>query len=88
MSPKMYALIDQNSFHLNITPTTTTPSYPIKFNLDGVNVPYMREEKSTIVAKFVLKKNYGSHPLMSITVNDFLKVLLVKCITMKCDSTN
>ena len=58
MSPEMYALIDQNSFHLNIAPTTTTPAYPNKFTPDGVNVPYTREEKSTIDAKFVLKKNY------------------------------
>ena len=58
MSLKMYALVDQNFFHLNIAPTTTTPSYPIKFNPDGVNVPYTREEKSTIDAKFALKKNY------------------------------
>jgi hypothetical protein len=49
----MYLLVDQNVFHLNIAPTTTTPSYPIKFNPDGVNVPY-----TTIDAKFVLKKNY------------------------------
>ena len=28
MSPKMYALIDQNMFHLNIAPTTTTPVCP------------------------------------------------------------
>ncbi len=46
MSPEMYALIDQNTFHLNIAPTTTTPAYPNKFNPDGVNVPYSREEKS------------------------------------------
>jgi hypothetical protein len=58
MSPQMYALIDQNSFHLNITPTTTTPAYLNKFTPDGVNVPYTREEESTIDAKFVLKKNY------------------------------
>jgi len=40
MSPGMYALIDQNTFHLNITPTTTTPAYPNKVNPEGVNVPY------------------------------------------------
>jgi hypothetical protein len=49
MSPEMYALIDQNSFHLNIAPTTTTPAYPNKFTPDGVNVPYTREEKSTMM---------------------------------------
>jgi hypothetical protein len=54
----MYALIDQNIFHLNIAPTTSTPAYPNKFNPDGVSVPYSREEKSTIDAKFVLRKNY------------------------------
>jgi len=58
MSPEMYALIDQNTFHLNIAPTTTTPAYPIKVNPEGVNVPYSRKEKSTIDTKFVLKKNY------------------------------
>jgi hypothetical protein len=58
MSPEMYALIDQNVFHLNIAPTTTTPAYPNKFNPDGVSVPYSREEKSTVDAKFVLRKNY------------------------------
>jgi len=36
----------------------TTPAYPNKVNPEGVNVPYSREEKSTIDAKFVLKKNY------------------------------
>ena len=39
MSPEMYALVDRHVFHLNIAPTTTTPSYPIKFNPDGVKVP-------------------------------------------------
>ena len=58
MSPEMYALIDQNTFHLNITPTTTTPVYPNKVNPEGVNVSYSREQKSTIDATFVLKKNY------------------------------
>jgi len=56
MSPEMYALIDQYMFHLNITPTTTTPAYPNKVNPEGVNVPYSREEKFTIDAKFVLKR--------------------------------
>ena len=58
MSPKMYALVDQNAVHLNIAPTTSTPAYPNKFNPDGVSVPYTQEGKSTIDAKFVLKKNY------------------------------
>ena len=58
MPPEMYALIDQNTFHLNIAPTTITPAYPKKINPDGVNVPYSREEKSTIDAKFELKKNF------------------------------
>ena len=58
MSPKMYALIDQNVFHLNIAPTTSTPAYPNKFNPDGANVPYSQEEKSTINAKLELTKNY------------------------------
>jgi hypothetical protein len=58
MSPKMYALIDQNVFHLNIAPTTPTPAYPNKYNPDGALVPYSREEKSTIDAIFELTKNY------------------------------
>ena len=58
MSPEMYALIDQNPFHLNIAPTTPTPAYPNKYNPDGDLVPYTREEKSTIDAKFELSKNY------------------------------
>ncbi len=58
MSPKMYALIDQNMFHLNIAPTTPTPAYPNKFNPDGEPVPYSREEKSSIDAKIELTKNY------------------------------
>ena len=44
MSPEMYALIDQNPFHLNIAPTTPTPAYPNKYNPDGDLVPYTREE--------------------------------------------
>ena len=58
MSPEMYALIDQNVFHLNIAPTTPTPAYPNKFNPDGEPVPYSREEKSSIDAKIELTKNY------------------------------
>jgi hypothetical protein len=58
MSPEMYALIDQNAFHLNIPPTTPAPAYPNKYNPDGALVSYMREEKSTINAKFELSKNY------------------------------
>jgi hypothetical protein len=56
--PEMYTLIDQNVFHLNIAPTTPTPAYPNKYNPDGALVPYSREEKSTIDAKFYLTKNY------------------------------
>ncbi len=47
MSPEMYALVDQNVFHLNITPTTTTPSYPIKFNLHSpkpiLDIPFCQK---------------------------------------------
>ena len=58
MSPEMYILIDPNPFHLNITPVTTTPAYPNKFNPDGVLVPYTPKEKSTIDARFAMVKNY------------------------------
>jgi hypothetical protein len=52
MSPEMYVLIDPNLFHLNIAPTTATPAYPIKYNPEGVIVPYTCKEKSTIDAKY------------------------------------
>ena len=58
MLPEMYSLIDPNAFHLNIAPHTSTPAYPNKFNPDGVAVPYTREEKSTINAKYAMVKNY------------------------------
>jgi hypothetical protein len=58
MSPEMYILIDPTPFHFNIAPTTATPAYPIKYNPEGVIVPYMHEEKSTIDAKFFMAKNY------------------------------
>jgi hypothetical protein len=58
MSPKLFILIDQNPFHLNIAPTTLTPAHPNKFNPDGALVPYMQEEISTIDAKFATVKNY------------------------------
>ena len=58
MSREMYSLIDPTAFHLNIAPRTTTPSYPNKFNPNGVPIPYTREEKSTIDAKYALAKNY------------------------------
>jgi hypothetical protein len=45
-------------FHLNITPTTATPAYPIKYNPEGVIVPYTHEEKSTIDVKFSIVKIY------------------------------
>ncbi len=51
-------MIDPNLFHLNIAPTTATPAYSIKFNPDKAIVPYTREEKSTIDAKFSMVKNY------------------------------
>jgi len=79
------ALIDQNTFHFNITPTTTTPVYPNKVNPEGVNVPYSREQKSTIDAKFVLKKNYyetwtniyrACYDTLDKHVNDAYKVAL------------
>ncbi len=58
MSPEIYILIDPNLFHLNITPTTKTPAYPIKYNLDRAIVPYTQEKNSTINAKFSMVKNY------------------------------
>ena len=58
MSPEMYSLIDPIAFHLNIAPRTSTPAYPNKFNPNGVPIPYMREEKSTIDAKYAMVKNY------------------------------
>jgi hypothetical protein len=58
MSPEMYILINPNPFHLNIPPTTSTPAYPNKFNPDKDPVPYTREEKSKINAKFARVKNY------------------------------
>ncbi len=58
MLPEMYILIDPTPFHLNIAPTTATPAYPIKYNPEGVIVPYTCEEKSTIDAKFSMVKNY------------------------------
>ena len=58
MLPEMYILINPNPFHLNISPVTTTPAYPNKFNPDGVLVPYTRKEKSTIDARFTMVKNY------------------------------
>jgi hypothetical protein len=51
MSPVLYALINPNLFHLNIAPISGTPAYPIKYNPEGVVVPYMSEKKSTINAK-------------------------------------
>jgi hypothetical protein len=58
MPPERYVLIDLNLFHLNIAPATATPAYPIKYNPDRAIVPYTREEKSTIDAKFSMVKNY------------------------------
>jgi hypothetical protein len=58
MSPEMYILIDSTPFHLNIAPTTLTPAYQIKHNLEGVMVPYTHKEKSTIDAKYSMVKNY------------------------------
>jgi hypothetical protein len=43
---------------MSSTPTTTTPTYSIKHNPDVDVVPYTREEKSTIDAKFAEGKNY------------------------------
>jgi hypothetical protein len=56
MSPEMYTLIDPTPFHHNISLTTATPSYPIKYNPEGVIVPYTRKEKSTIDVKFSMVK--------------------------------
>jgi hypothetical protein len=58
MSPEMYILIDPTPIHLNITPTMATPAYPIKYNLEGVIVPYTHKEESTIDTKFSMIKNY------------------------------
>jgi hypothetical protein len=60
MSPERYILIDPTPFHLSIAPTTLTPAYPIKYNPEGIMVPYTCKEKSTIDAKCIMvkKKNY------------------------------
>jgi hypothetical protein len=58
MSSEMYILIDPNLFHLNIAPTTAISAYPIKYNPEGVIVPYTREEKPTIDKKLSMVKNY------------------------------
>jgi len=58
MLPEMYILINPNPFHLNFAPHTSTSAYPNKFNPDEVAVPYTREEKSTIDAKYAIVKNY------------------------------
>jgi hypothetical protein len=59
MSLEMSILINLTPFHLNIVPTIATLAYPIKYNPEGVIVPYMHEEKSTIDTKFVMVKNYS-----------------------------
>ncbi len=58
MSPEMNVLINPDLFYLNIALTTATLAYPIKYNPDGAFVPYTREEKSTIDAKFSMVENY------------------------------
>ncbi len=58
MLPEMYVLINSILFHLNIPSTTATPAYLMKYNPEGVFVPYTREEKSTIDGKFSMVKNY------------------------------
>jgi hypothetical protein len=58
MPPEMYILIDPTTFHLNIAQKTATPACLIKYNPEGVIVPYTRKEKSTIDAKFSMVENY------------------------------
>jgi hypothetical protein len=58
MSPQMYALIDLTPFHLKVAPKTNTPAYSVKMDAQGGVIPYMREEKSTINAKFLRAKIY------------------------------
>jgi hypothetical protein len=66
MSLEMYILIDPTPFHLNIAPTTATPAYPIKYNPEGVIVPYTCEDKTTIDVKFSMVKTCSKHRKISI----------------------
>jgi hypothetical protein len=68
--------------HLNIAPTTWTPTYPIKYKPEGTVVPYTRK-KSTIDAKFSMVKNsleawkniyQACFDMLATHVNDAFKV--------------
>jgi hypothetical protein len=83
MSPEMYIAINFTPFHLNIAPTTATPAYPIKYNAEGVIVPYTHKERSTIDAKFSMVENYfktwkhiyqACYDMLDAHVNDEFKV--------------
>jgi hypothetical protein len=83
MSPEMYILIRLTPFHLNIAPTTATLAFPIKYNPEGVLVPYARKEKSPIDTKFSMVKNYfktwkniyqACYDMLKAHVNDAFKV--------------
>jgi hypothetical protein len=66
VTSEMYILIDPTFFHLNIAPTTATPAYAIKYNPEGIIVPYMRKEKSTIDVNFSWLKTTLKHGKISI----------------------
>ncbi len=83
MSPEMYALIDATPFHLRIATKTTTPDYPDKLNVQGVSIPYTREEKSKIDTEFLHVKNYfetwkniycAVYDTLDMHINDAFKV--------------
>jgi hypothetical protein len=84
ISPEMYILIDPTPFHLNITPTTLPPAYPIKYNPEVKMVPYTCKEKSTTDTKFSMVKNYfktwkniyhTSYDTFNVHVNDAFKII-------------
>ncbi len=62
LAPAMYALIDNATFHWNIS-TTAVPEFPSQYvvNDDGTQgllIPYARKEILTITAKHTRAKNY------------------------------
>ena len=62
LAPAMYALIDNNPFHWNIS-TTPVPEFPPRHivlddGTQGALIPYTREEILTITAKHTRAKHY------------------------------
>jgi hypothetical protein len=62
LAPAMYALIDNATFHWNIS-TTAVPKFPLQYviNDDGTQgalIPYTHKEILTITAKHICTKNY------------------------------